>query len=275
MKRPSRLKSSYAYLLLFVMSLTLTLFVALIVSALSIFSPTRFYESLTYVRYEERASEMAKQEAIEIGFLYGVERDALENLGYESFARRVIFVPYPNVVMSVLESESILFEQDVYVALEDYAMAQGLSLTFEVQDGIKEMTQEVVEAFKNAVAIPLHQSYFDLLLTFERIFYPNMLILLIVLLLQQQILYWLDRRNHMRNLAYAFGSSAWMMILIPSGLLLSGFYRRIMIYPDYFRDLLSRQFEVVLLTALIAGGLLMVLGIISFVLHVRNMKPVL
>lgn len=275
MKQPSKLRILYTYLLWFVMSLTLTLTIASIVSAVTFFNPTSFSNSIAFVNYDERSSELAKQEAIEIGLLYGVEQKVMENLEIDQYAMQVAFIPYPDSISEKVAIELSLLENDVRIALQDYALTQGLSLTQEVQFGIDEMTDEVVDAIKSAITIPLHQSFFNLIASFQKVFYPVIIILMIVLLIQQQILYRLDRRNHSRNIAYTLLTSGWMMILVPGLLLFGGFYRRIMLYPDYFRDLLIRHFEVTLWGALFAGGILMVTGSIWFVLYLRKTKPML
>jgi hypothetical protein len=273
MKRPSKFKNIYAYFLMFVMSLTLTLTIAVIISAMTVFSPSSFSTSLFEIRYDERAAELAKQEAIEIGLLYGVESSVLERLDFLSYAQPVVFSEFPKNINENLDRVSVLFGEDVKKALIEYAQSLGLSMTQEVAFGINEMTQQVVEAFQQAVAIPLHQSYFNLMSTFKRIVLPIILISLIVLLVQQQILYRLNRRDHMLHLAYMFASSGWMLIIIPAGLLFSGFYRRIMITPDYFLDLISHMFETSLWSLVIAGGLLLSLSVASFVFGLRKSQP--
>jgi hypothetical protein len=273
MKRPSKFKIIYAYLLMFVMSLTLTLMIAVIISALTVFSPTSFSKSIFEVKYDERAAELAQQEAIEIGLLYGVESSVLEGLDFLSYAQPVVFSEFPKNTNENLNRATLLFSEDVNMALEDYAQSLGLSMTQDVEFGIKEMTQEVVEAFKQAIAIPLHQSYFNLIVTFEKIIVPIMLISLIILLVQKQILYRLNRRDYLSYLAYVFASSGWMLIIVPAGLILSGFYRRIMIYPDYFRDLISHMLETSLWSLVIAGGMLLLLSIISFVFGLHKSQP--
>lgn len=273
MKRPSKFKRFYAYILMFVMSLTLTLTVAFIISAMTVFRPSSFSTSLFEVRYDERAAELAKQEAIEIGLLYGVESSVLERLDFLSYAQPVVFSEFPKNINENLIRATLLFSEDVNRALIEYAQTLGLSMTVEVEFGINEMTQQVVEAFQQAVAIPLHQSYFNLITAFEKIVVPIILISLIVLLVQQQILYRINRRDHMLHLAYVFASSGWMLIIVPAGLLYSGFYRRIMIYPDYFRDLISHMLETSLWSLVIAGGLLLSLSVASFVFGLRKSQP--
>lgn len=275
MKQTSTIRNLYTYVLWFVMSLTLTFTVALAVSSLTFFSPTSFSDSIVFVKYDERSAELAKQEAVEIGLLYGVEQKVMERLDIDQYAKQVAYIQYPNNISEKLTIELSLLKSDVLIALQDYALTQGLSLTQEVQFGINEMAYEVVDVIKSAITIPLHQSFFKLIETFQKFYYPLIVIMMIVLVIQQQILYRLDRRNHSRNIGYMLLMSGWMMILVPGVLLLGGFYRQILIFPDYFRDLLIRHFEVTLWGALFAGGLLLVAGCISSLLYLRKTKAML
>lgn len=263
----------YSYLLLFVMSLTLTLTVTLGVAAITALHPAEFSRSVAFVDYDQRSARMAKEEASEIGLLYGVSEEYLNNIDFVSFARTLAFIPFPESVAKKTSEVSDSFKQEVSAALQEYAMVMGLSLTQEVQSGIDEMTVEVVEAFQAAASIPLHQSFFTLIENFNQVLYPAVIILLIILLIQYQILVQLDRHNRYRNIAYAFVMSGWMMIIAPIVLLLSGAYQKIMIYPDYFRDLLIRHFEVTLWGLVISGGALLVVGGVWFAGFLRASKP--
>jgi hypothetical protein len=273
MRKTSKLRNLYAYLLVFVMSLTLTSAVALVVAALTVFNPQQFAKSVAYVNYDARSAQMAKQEAVEIGLLYGVGEEFVSSIDFISYAQQCVTIPYRESVAELTSIQTALFHQDVSDALQQYAMTQGLSLTQEVLSGIDEMSQEVVDAFQAAVSIPLHQSFFTLTVSFNKIVYPVIILLLFILLIQQQILFRLDRRNHHRNMAYVSVMTGWLLILAPLGVLLSGAYRQIMIYPDYFRDLLIRHFEVTLWGSVISGGLLMMIGGIWFAAYLRTSKP--
>ncbi len=275
MRKTSKLRVLYVYLLLFVTSLTLTSAVALGVADLTVLNPELFSKSVAFTNYDQRSAELARQEAIEIGLLYGVSEEYPSNIDFVSYAKSLAFISYPESVAEKTMEVSISFKQEVSDALQEYALSQGLSLTEEVQFGIDEMTIEVVEAFKAAASIPLHQSFFNLIETFNILLYPVVIILFIILLIQQQILYRLDRHRHFRNLAYVFVTSGWMMILVPLALLINGTYRQIMIYPDYFLDLLIRHFEITLWGSVISGGLLIVIGSIWFAGHLRTSKPML
>ena len=213
MRKTSKLRVLFAYLLLFVMSLTLTSAVALGVADLTVLNPAVFSKSVTFVSYDQRSAELARQETVEIGLLYGVSEEYPSNIDFVSFAKSLAFISYPESVEEKTMAVSDTFKQEVSDALQEYALSQGLSLTEEVQFGIDEMTIEVVEAFEAAASIPLHQSFFNLIETFNRLLYPVVIILFIILLIQQQILYRLDRHGHYRNLAYVFVTSGWLMIL--------------------------------------------------------------
>jgi len=270
MKQTFSLRCLFAYLLIFVMSLLLTLTCLLVVASLTVFDGSRLTQSLIEVKASERSAVLIKQEVIEIGLLYGVESDVFEGLDIEKYTRPITTTVYPELISDNMDKYAELFEIDVFHSLKAYILTQGLTWTQEVEEGTAEMTKEVVSVFRKVAVLPLHQNYFNLIQTFDRLFYPVLLILLLFLIVQQQILYRLDHRRHYRNLSFLLLTCGWMLLLIPGYLLITEFYKKIMIYPDYFRDFLGCQIEITLSMTVWAGLGMIALALIAFALDHRK-----
>lgn len=273
MKQNISLRHLFAFLVIFVMSLLLTLTCLWVVASLTLFDGSRLTQTLIEVDADTRSAALIKQEVIEIGLLYGVEADVFEGLDIEKYTRPITSTVYPGLISDNMDKYAELFEIDVLRNLKTYILTQGLTWTQEVEEGTVEMTKEVVSVFRKVAGLPLHQDYFNLIQTFDRLFTPVLLILLLILIVQQQILYRLDHRMHFRNLSFLFLTCGWKLVLIPGYLLMTRFYEQIMIYPDYFRDFLGRQIEVTLILTVWIGMMMVVPALIAFGLNMRKTKP--
>ena len=270
MNRSLKIKPLFSTLIMFVTALTLTLTVLLVASSLSVFNKDRFTQSLTDVQAVTRIAEVFTSEVTEIGWLYGVEAEVFDALDIEGFVEPIVYTEYPAAVSDNINLSAIRLTERLEVILDDFLLSQGLTLTNEVQEGIDELIREVEQSFRKFAVFPLHQNYFNLIQSFDKAFLSVLLIGCLILTEQLWVLYRLDHRKFRRNMAYVFLSGGWMLTLIPGGMLLSRFYRQILIYPDYFRDFLIRQIEVTLWTVLIGGLVLIACSLITFTFYVRK-----
>lgn len=270
MNRSLKIKPLFSTLIMFVTALTLTLTVLLVASSLSVFNKDRFTQSLTDVQAVTRIAEVFTSEVTEIGWLYGVEAEVFDALDIEGFVEPIVYTEYPAAVSDNINLSAIRLTERLEVILDDFLLSQGLTLTNEVQEGIDELIREVEQSFRKFAVFPLHQNYFNLIQSFDKAFLSVLLIGCLILTVQLWVLYRLDHRKFRRNMAYVFLSGGWMLTLIPGGMLLSRFYRQILIYPDYFRDFLIRQIEVTLWTVLIGGLVLIACSLITFTFYVRK-----
>lgn len=270
MNRSLKIKPLFSTLIMFVTALTLTLTVLLVASSLSVFNKDRFTQSLTDVQAVTRIAEVFTSEVTEIGWLYGVEAEVFDALDIEGFVEPIVYTEYPAAVSDNINLSAIRLTERLEVILDDFLLSQGLTLTNEVQEGIDELIREVEQSFRKFAVFPLHQNYFNLIQSFDKAFLSVLLFGCLILTVQLWVLYRLDHRKFRRNMAYVFLSGGWMLTLIPGGMLLSRFYRQILIYPDYFRDFLIRQIEVTLWTVLIGGLVLIACSLITFTFYVRK-----
>lgn len=270
MNRSLKIKPLFSTLIMFVTALTLTLTVLLVASSLSVFNKDRFTQSLTDVQAVTRIAEVFTSEVTEIGWLYGVEAEVFDVLDIEGFVEPIVYTEYPAAVSDNINLSAIRLTERLEVILDDFLLSQGLTLTNEVQEGIDELIREAEQSFRKFAVFPLHQNYFNMIRGFDKAFLSVLLIGCLILTVQIWVLYRLDHRKFRRNMAYVFLSGGWMLTLIPGGMLLSRFYRQILIYPDYFRDFLIRQIEVTLWTVLIGGLVLIACSLITFTFYVRK-----
>jgi len=254
------IRKGIALLSIFVLSILIALTSLLLVVNVSLFTEYGFNRAIKKSDYVN-ASYGSLNETVAIELKqYGIKPSVLEGLFnpemFENDLRDQFGSVFNQEELSI-DYSSITNELDT--RLKAFILAQDLTLTVEIETGLKEIEVIVLEAYRANTAFPFRNTYTSLTKTFQGVYVPLVAIgvaligLLIVFL--RKLLSAKDFRN---NMTIVLASSGWMLVLAPAYFYFEGFYKRINLNPQHLNDLIASLIGNLFLNLILIGCMVLV-----------------
>jgi hypothetical protein len=264
----TNVRDGLALVLALVLSVVLTVGGLLVSLKATIFFENFIIEQIEDVDYafyvQEYFLEVVESKAI----LYGVDVDYLN----EPFTQE-------KMKEDIFRSTRLLFDKqtpdffvdeltdDIKAHLIDYANDQNITLTYDIEAGIDELTQDLVKDYSRIMQVPLFKNFVEVKETFDRVFwfaFSGLLVFAGVILLMLWKLYQ-NKHRGLRMISYATSAAGVMSLILLVPLYVSRFYERIQIRPRFFNLLLAEIIESALgVSILIAIGWFVISGVLIY-----------
>jgi len=235
-----RLRLPIAYLTSFVLSILLTVLVALFVFKQTFFTQQAVFKAFDQSSYVNIARESLIENSKEIIIQYGVDESIIDDLYNPIQFEEDLKGSLQSIwTKQVYQIDSSILDTEIKARLNQFLVNQGLTITTEVQVGIDEASQLIIDEYQKKSTIPLLSAYRSIMVTYEKYLNYSELILGVLLIGLTYFLYRLLSKSKVSLfIGYALATSSWLMFLLALYFRVDGFYTRIQIRPEYINKLL-------------------------------------
>jgi hypothetical protein len=235
-----RLRYPIAYLTTFILSILMTLLLTLCVIKQAFMTEQAIISAFDQSAYAELARDALIENTKEIIIQYGVDESIIDDLfnplQFETDLKGSLHSIWTNQVHLVDTSSLLVKIKD---RLNQYLLKNGFTITTEIQIGIDEASQLVIEEYQKKSTIPLIHTYSTLISNYNHYFIYGVLTLGGLLLGLSYFLYrLLSKSKVLLFMGYAVATSSWLILLLALYLKMDGVYTRIQIRPEYINKLI-------------------------------------
>lgn len=221
----------------FFLSLFLVSLFVLLITKVILFSQNSFYKNIISFDYSSFVTNEFYSNAESITLPTGFPPEILEGVinnsrvyediyGYiEAAFHKTSYTPDTNEWENKLRENIMTF-----LASENYTVTEA------DQKSIDDYITSIREEYSNRTKIPLLNQYVALKTIYDKFFLPALGGIIIVI---GTILFSIFRMNHwfhrgLRYIAHSLLGTSFLLAVLPAYILISGFYRRINLAPEYF-----------------------------------------
>ena len=258
----------------FMLSLTLVGLSLIIVIGLSCFRITSIYDDLSASNYYENVQAGIYDKAEAITLPTGLALDVLKDtVALDAVERDVKGYVRASFQGKTYQADTTGLRSKLEQNVNGYLMSVGIQPDKDQKANIVTYLQLVTDEYNNSIKIPLLDYLISARNVYQKILYVGIFIcsavMGVIVFLMLSMNGW--RQGTLEYLTYSTLATAMMLAAAPAFVLLSGFYRRLRLSPEYFYQFtmtyITRLFEVLLYTGLYFGVISIIL-----MLNVKSTK---
>ncbi len=274
-KNKEKIRTSISFFLSFLLSIIIFLTAGVTGIYIGVFNESVILNQLNRSNYYEQVQKSIESRFISILLPTGLPDSVLDDV----ITLERVYINAKNYIEGNLKGQTVIinsksmsnqFSQN----LKNYMQEEKIEETEEISKGMEALVDSVEKEYTRLLEFPFINYYVKYKAIYKKIMAVTLPILIGVAVIIIATLLKMQRWKHkaVRYIAYADLAASFMLIVMPTILLLSGSYKRLHISPEYFYIFIMRylQWDITVFLYLGALGIVLFIGLLTIIRYLKQ-----